>query len=142
MTVFETRREKKATSIGARTAASFVLLAYDGKKISEIHKKLKILKDSGYNIRGLGFRSAIENPGYKSDELSSFLSVLDASGYRHFGDPLSLTEKGVNLLERKVLQEFVENHEFTERFARDAGLDLNQIIKKHLEKYLSSLDPK
>ena len=139
MRIFESRKKKPAPKIpiGPRTAISFVLLTHQGKSFSEISKKLKSLIQSGYDIRGLRFRSDIDLPGYKSDELNSFLGVLGLAGYRNMGDPLSLTEKGVSLLEEKVMEAFAENPQLTQRFAKDVGLDLNIILQKYVQDYLA-----
>jgi len=126
-------------------ASSFILLAYHGRSLLEINKSLRVLiKDKGYNIRGHGFRSHIGYPVGRSEELDRFMGSLEGRGYAHVdfeapGD-FSLTEKGISLLELDVLRSFVEDSELTTRLAEDAGLELNPIIQKYLQRYFNLKD--
>ena len=92
--------------------------------------------DNKYNIRGAAFRPDIGDPGYKSEGLDEFLSELDNIGHRNPGDPFSLNQRGVELLEKMVLISFAEDPKLSQRFAGDAGLDLNTILQKHIREYL------
>ena len=76
-------------------------------------------------------------PAGRSEELQSFLNRLFLGQYTNFEglDNFSLRGKGVELLEEMVLQSFIDDPELTQRFARDAGLELNPILQKNLKKY-------
>jgi len=49
---------------------------------------------------------------------------------------IRLTSKGVSLLEKGILEAFIENPEETMKAAETVGINLNNIFQKYLQKYL------
>ena len=47
-----------------------------------------------------------------------------------------LTPKGINLLERVVVEAFVENPDEIQKAAEILGIDLNSMLQKYIKRYL------
>jgi len=133
--------ERNLQPIYPTSASAFVLLAQQGNSLKTAHEKLKSALDKGYEIRGHRFRPDRDIPSGRSEELDRFFNILENVGYAFsvYGTNqrrIHLNQAGIELLERKVLQCFIEDAELTENFARDTGLKLQPIFQKYLEKFL------
>jgi len=90
------------------TAVSLALLALFQERGSELGFRgdvidvIKKLRSEGVEVSGIRIRPGIE--GEYSDEVSDFVGRLSIAGYIIQESPIRLTEKGVRLISRHVIE--------------------------------------
>ena len=166
---FRKNTPTKIAKIEPNVASSAIILAYPGYPRRILDGKLKdvstqydlghrfrdCIEEPGFyseqladflgNLRQLGL---LDTPPFiipagldlSSDTVEAFSVRMKLRGHMGPVNRFSLTDRGMDFLEDRVLYSFCDNPEKTLRFVKDCGLDTNSLFQKHITRYLENKD--